>query len=219
MSRLLSLSFVVLGMFFVPSLSKADIICFDLSSNGLAGIALASTGTYTEGGLTITVSSVGGAFSNDSDGAGVSGGNDGTEVDGGGESLTFTITYSGSMSGVELLEVDLNNQSGGPTDGDEAIVNSTEFSQVNLSDGTPNYTGGGTDTWTPSPSIPFSSGGSITFSADPNFVFPPVGQIDANESYAVQKLVFESGVPEPGSLAALGLLAVGFGLRRRKRAA
>lgn len=127
--------------------------------NGFAGEAFESTGVYTVGDLSITVTTTGPMgsdfYSAVTDNAGV-GDDERLDV---GESLTLTFTGSD----VRILEVNWNLQSGGDSDAANLTVGGTLY-QLFTGTTVDGYDAG-SDIWTPAFALEVGDGESIVFTA------------------------------------------------------
>ena len=222
MKSKLLLSAIGLLLAFAPfaGSANADLIPFDLLDPsgvaGTAGEALESTGSVTIGGVTINVGaassitgSTGADFSANASTAGintggVTGGDGASELDLG-ETLTFTFTFGSET--VSLNEIDFSgvggNAGAGVSAGDAALVN-VAGSSFSLFTGVTDFSGG-TDTFSPDGGITLASGDTIVISAEETIVIQ-----------GITLHVKPATVPEPSSLAVLGIGCVA-GLMRRRR--
>jgi len=202
--------------FILPSPSDADVV-FDFRSNGNAGGALQTSGTFTSNGITVALSSsttlgdLTSSFSTNTIGAGVDSGAvtnddwDSASATDSGEALTLTFTFS-SFDSIQVESVDFQGV-GSANQGDAALLSVNSGPDVVLETGASDFNGS-SDTFSPgafsSAAIFLSSGQSLTISAE--------------ETVSLQNIAFTPiAVPEPASILLFGGYLIASMKRRRRR--
>lgn len=208
LGRHLTLAVFVVA-FFAATLDSAQAapIVFDLtdptSGAATAGEDLESSGSASQGGVTITATAAGGALNSLSNSFGVNatGSDDSDQIEFDfSESLTFTITFNAPTT-VSLTEIDFLGI--GPNANDDALVNVAGAGNVTLETGATDFAGT-PDTWTPAGGISLSSGDTI--------VFTPSSHDGA--SFGLESITFDV-VPEPATCISFAIGMFFLGIRRR----
>lgn len=178
-----------------------------------AGEAFESAGSYTESGVTFTVSatsvngSMSGSFSANGSSAGVdtdgqtgAQGDATSEIDSG-ETLIFTMSFSG----LNLLLTAIDFDEVGAADGDDAgLVSIAGAVPVVLETGVADFNGT-SDVWTPTGGVEILSGESIAISAEDNV-----------ELISISFSTASAAVPEPTHFAFLFSCAAVAVYRKRR---
>lgn len=173
-----------------PAVSET--IIFDLRAPFMGtndGNILEETGTYTEGGITVTATAENGVVNGTGDGMGVNAdevGDDTDEIEAEyEESLSLTFNFSGIS--VQLVSIDLAGVGAvmTPAEEDSALISINDVLAVELFTGVTGPNGesifnGSQDIWTPAETLNLISGDVFTFTA--------------TDSYRIEEITVETSV-------------------------